>query len=155
MNDHPQTRVIVYDQVNGRTRDFYCDSMLEKILFKLNEIGATTIFSCQDLNGEGIIQFGFDHSVPKDIMRHAVTMISAAYPDQYLIFDINAYFDPIILVVKQLHLYEQHVPVFAFDRETGTYEECEALHLTLNNPQVTRRNHDNPKRVSVKSASEA
>ena len=38
MEDHPQTRVIVYDQHNGCERSFYCDKKLESILFRLNEL---------------------------------------------------------------------------------------------------------------------
>ena len=80
-NDHPQTQVIVFDERNLVERSFYCDESIADILSELNRIGATTIFSCENLNNLNTIQFGFDHDVPKDVLLHALTIIAAAYPD--------------------------------------------------------------------------
>ena len=130
MNDHPQTRVIVYDQKNGCTRDFHCDEQIAPILYKLNEIGATTIFSCQNLNNRNVVQFGFDHSVPKDILLHALTIISAAYKDRFICISSNEYFDPIIYAYKTMNSIRKILSVYKFEPATGSPEEVRQITLT-------------------------
>lgn len=140
MEDHPQTRIIVYDQHNGCERSFYCDKKLSPILFRLNEFGATTIFSCQALNNKDVIQIGFDHSVPREILLHALTVISAAYPSRYIRISTNEYFDPIIYAYKSIDDMDTSQCVYKFDRTTGSPLCRQCYHWKIQNPQQGDKN---------------
>lgn len=74
-----------------------CDEKIVGLIAKLNEAGARTLFSCQDLNRSNCIQVIFDRSSSRKTLMKALAIMARRYPKRKLILSSNAYFDPEVI----------------------------------------------------------
>ena len=120
--DHKQV-LIKGRRPDGTKFIFECDEQIAGLLKEINLAGVPTMFSCQDLQGDGtdVLQVMFSHDVPWKDLKKAVDIIARRYPKRLLCLGQNAYFDPEVIAIPKRSLSKVHFALwcYAFNKRLG------------------------------------